>query len=150
MARQIDYLEELQTAIRFKHLCKPTHKESVFVHEKTSKGETAWKGYVEVFDLTGHKDAKICYAWLNQEARGIKILTILRNQLIDSPQKAVQAAIFMDAQDAFKTDLAILAIQLENAKKRLQETQIKTEDLDAAIEATRQLKEKIYKRKTQH
>lgn len=142
MARHVDYLEELQIAIRFKHRCKPTHKESVFVEEKVRNGETAWKGYVEIFDLTGHKEAKICYAWLNHEVNGIKIVTILGNHFIDSPQKAVQAAIFVDVQNAFSA-------QLEQAKKTLQQTRVKTEDLDAAIDAANEIKERVQKRKIQ-
>jgi len=149
MARHIEYLEELQIAIRFKHLCQPTHRESVFVEEKTKNGETVWTGFVEVFDLTGHNEAKICYAWLNRRTNGIKILTVLGNQFIDSAQKAVQSAILVDAQSAFSTDLALLTAQLEQAKKTLQDTKIKTEDLDAAIDAVRQTKENIHKRRNE-
>jgi hypothetical protein len=149
MARQVEYLEELQIAIRFKYLCEPTHKESVYVHEKTGRGETVWTGYVEVFELAGFKEAKTCYAWLNRKANGVKILTILGNHLIDSAQKAVQAAIFVDAQLAFSTDRDLLNTQLEQAKRKLQETQIKSEDLDAAIKAAEQIKKDIKKRKAE-
>ncbi|HEY3762719.1 MAG TPA: hypothetical protein VGN23_13320 [Verrucomicrobiae bacterium] len=147
MARHIEYLEELQNAVRFKHRCSAAHAESVFVHERTNAGETVWKGYVEVFDLTGHEEAKKCYAWLNRKANGLKILTVMGNQLIDSAQKAVQAAIFMGVQPAFTTLelLRFLDFQLQQAKGILQETQINSEDLDAAIQAAQQIQDNIQK-----
>jgi len=147
MACHVEYLEELQIAIRFKHRCNAAHKESVFVHEKTKSGETVWKGYVEVFDLSGYEEVKTCYAWLNRKVNGLKILTVLGNLLIDSAPKAVQAAIFVGAQPAMRTDLDLLNSQLQHAKKALRETQINSEDLDAAIQTTKQFKENIDKRK---
>ncbi len=149
MARQVEYLEELQIAIRFKHCCNAAHKESVFVHEKTKSGETVWKGYVEVFDLTGrHEESKTCYAWLNRKANGLKILTVMGNLLIDSAPKAVQAAIFVGAQPAFTTNLDLLNSQLQHSIKVLQE-QINSEDLDAAIQATKLIGEILKNRKSE-
>ncbi len=149
MARQVEYLDELHIAIRYKHLCNATHRESVFVHEKNEKGETAWKGYVEVFDLTGHPETKTCYAWLNHKTNGINILTVLGNHLIDSAPKAIQAAIFTDAQIAFRSDLSVLNEQVQREKKALLETKIKSENLDAAIQAARDLKEIIKKTRSE-
>lgn len=147
MAKQVEYLEELQIAIRFKHHCQPTHQESVFVHEMAGNGETAWKGNVEVFGLTGHKDATTCYAWLNQKGNGVEILTVLGSHFVDSPRRAIQAAIFTGAQHAFSMDKAVYHKQLEEIKKTLQETRIKSEDLEAAIQAARQTKEDIDKKR---
>jgi hypothetical protein len=98
MFKEFKHLDTLQTAIELKHHCRPTHRETVFVRERTAADETMWEGQVEVFDLTGHKEAKICYAWLHTDGDGTKIFTVLGNQIVYSAQRAVQAAIFMDAQ----------------------------------------------------
>ena len=147
MARQVEYLEEIQIAIRFRHRCNADHKESVFVHEKTQKGETVWKGYVEVFQLIGHPETWTCYAWPSPKANGVKILTVLASHLIDSPQRAVQAAIFVDAQAALTPGATLPPDWLQQAKQTLKDTQITSEDLNAAIQAARELREIINKRK---
>jgi hypothetical protein len=116
MARQDEYLAELQTAIEGKHQCKPVHRETVFVHEKTDGNKTVWKGYVEIFDLRGHKEAHLCYAWRHVEGNGVKIFAILGNHVIHSAQRAIQAAIFVDAQPPnykFAKDLEILDRRIE-------------------------------------
>jgi mRNA-degrading endonuclease HigB of HigAB toxin-antitoxin module len=142
------YMDELQVAIRQNYFSEPVHKKSVFVHEKTEIGETAWRGYVEVFDLSGHEKAQTCYAWVNRRGYSVKIITVLGNHLVDSADKAVQAAIFMDGELASTSDVGLFDTLLQQAKKTLHETKIKSEDLEAAIEAARQVKEKINNRKT--
>ncbi len=98
MSKKTGYLRALHGAILIQHGCVPVYKKTVFVHEKLGQ-KTVWKGRVEVFDLLGHKQAKTCYAWQTiKDGAGEKIFTVLGNTLIDSPQKAVQAAIFMDTQ----------------------------------------------------
>lgn len=83
--------------LRYK--CKPTHRETAFVQEKTEANEMVWEGNVEVFDLKGHKSAKACYAWTDSAKSGrLKVVTVLGSHLIDSAPKAVRAAIFTDAQ----------------------------------------------------
>jgi hypothetical protein len=42
--------------------CSSTWVESVHVLE-TFSGRTVWNGAVQIFDLTGHPNAKRCYAW---------------------------------------------------------------------------------------
>lgn len=99
MSRKAEYIDALEAAILIKHRCKPMHRETVFVREETEEKETVWEGYVDAFDLTGHKEAKTCYAWQHSDGKGgIKIFAVLENQVIDSARRAVQAAIFMDAQ----------------------------------------------------
>lgn len=97
MSRKPGYLEALETAIFINHKCKPTHRETAFVHVETKDAETVWKGHVEVFDIAGHKKASTCYAWQNLESGG-KVFAILGNHFIDSAIKAVQAAIFVDKE----------------------------------------------------
>ncbi len=101
MSSKSNHLLALQAAIQLKHQCRPVHRESVFVHETAGAKETIWMGTVEVFDLSGHKEAKICYAWQHVQDDGeVRIFTVLGNQFIDSANRAVQAAIFMDKQPA--------------------------------------------------
>src|ERR1035438_6305340 len=56
------HIERLQKAIREQHGCDSTHVESVRL-QKTYRGQTAWSGTIEVFDLINHAKASRCYAW---------------------------------------------------------------------------------------
>jgi hypothetical protein len=110
MSNEALYLGTLEAAILIQHRRKPTHKETVFVEEKTADGEIVWQGHVESFDLTGHEGAKTCYAWQHIDSTGAaKIFAVLGSKFINSPNKAVQAAVFTDAQPPghrFSKDLA--------------------------------------------
>lgn len=75
------------------------HLESVSVKE-TFRGKMVWEGAVEVFELIEHPKASRLYAWI-QDADGKKRhFTVLHVEPVDSPQKAVQAAILQDYRDA--------------------------------------------------
>lgn len=96
----------LQTAIEQKHQCAAVYHESIHVHEML-EGQTVWEGDVEVFDLTGHAEAKKCYAWSHHEkgksgkvlnSDNLKLITVLGKRPVDSAQMAVRAAIFYDFQ----------------------------------------------------
>jgi hypothetical protein len=97
MLRRSNYLEALRAAILVNHKCEPRHRETAFVHVQTKDAETVWRGRVEVFDLAGHHNADTCYAWQNAENGG-KIFAVLGNNFIDSPKRAVEAAIFTDKE----------------------------------------------------
>lgn len=75
------------------HGCESTWVESVPVTE-TFKGEVVWQGSVQVFTLTGHPTATRCYAW-SHVTTGTKrrFVAVLHSPPVDSPAKAVQAAI---------------------------------------------------------
>lgn len=95
MAKTLDYIQTLQEAIRKGHGCKTKHAASVPVHE-VFQGKTIWKGTVEVFDLIGHPEAKLAYAWGHAEkdtGNEVRIVTVLGLPPVDSPLKAVQAVI---------------------------------------------------------
>lgn len=149
MTRNGDYLSALESAIRIRHKCNPTHRETVFVLAKTEDEETVWEGLVEEFDLTGHKTAKACFAWQHHCPNGgSKMITVLKNTFIDSAQKAVEAAIFTDAQPPvlkFSDDLKLLARQLQECKDLIRRMGIKSEDLSASIESSRQIKEDLWR-----
>lgn len=147
MPRKIDYLGALEAAIFIKHNCKATHRETVFVLESTTDDETVWEGNVEVFVLAGHAQAKICYAWQHADERGhLKIFTVLESPFIDSAKKAVQAAIFIDAQPLTRRttpNLEFLVHQLEECKSILRRIGTRAENLAATIETSREIKESI-------
>ena len=54
--------DALQEAIKNMHGVASTWIESAPVHE-TFNGETVWNGEVQVYELTGHLEARRCYAW---------------------------------------------------------------------------------------
>jgi len=90
-----EYVEELRAVIGKLHGYDSKHVESVPVHE-VFQGKTAWRGVVEVFDLIGHPKAKRCYAWSHLDGaqdEKTKYVAVLGVPPIDTPQKAVQAAI---------------------------------------------------------
>jgi hypothetical protein len=97
--------------------------------------------FVEEFELARHKRAKKCYAWRHMESSGrSKIIAVLGSSLIDSAQKAVQAAIFTDTQPPerkFSDELDWLAKQLQECKVLIRKTGMKSEVLSASIDATR-------------
>lgn len=81
-----------------------------------------------------------------------KIISVPGNTFIDSAQKAVQAAIFTDAQPPvrkFSDDLKWLTNQLHEFKEMIRNMGIKSEELSVSIDATRQIKENAW-RKSSH
>jgi hypothetical protein len=150
MSGSADYLETLGAAISIRHKCKPTHRETVFVREETKEKETVWEGYVDAFDLTGHQEAKTCYAWQHIDGKGsVKIFAVLENQFIDSPKRAVQVAIFMDAQPPLRQpskDWEHFKKQLEECKNTVREIGAKIESLNNSAQALRGIRENIQHR----
>jgi hypothetical protein len=137
MTRRAGYLEALEAAILIRHKCRPIHRETVFVREETQAKETVWEGYVDAFDLAGHQGARTCYAWQHMDGKGgVKIFTVLENQIIDSARRAVQAAIFVGAQPLHR----LPSTDWERFKQQLGEC--KVEDfLDSSIHAQRGVRE---------
>lgn len=82
----------LQKAIKETHGCDSKHLLSVAVKEYF-KGQTAWEGNVEVFQLINHQKAQACYAWSYREGNHNKVVIVLELPPVDSPSTAVQVAI---------------------------------------------------------
>jgi hypothetical protein len=144
MARQTEYLVELQKVIERKYHCSATHRETVLVEEKAGGTESVWGGFVEIFDLSGHEEAKVCYAWQHVHTGRIRTFTVLGSGVIDSPNRAIQAAIFVDAEKPVgraAADITLLKEQIEAGKKALYEAEMHVEDLDAIIQKSRWLRE---------
>jgi hypothetical protein len=85
-------LAALQKAILDLHGARSEHLESVPVTEAFN-GETVWEGTVEVFALPEHPAGK-AYAWRHEADSGRwRYVAVLHKTPIDTPRKAVQAAI---------------------------------------------------------
>ena len=73
--------------------CKCCHIGSTVVKE-IFEGQVAWEGQVEIFDLEGHRTAKVCYAWSYKDDDGeTQYFTVLHIPPVDSPESAVKVAI---------------------------------------------------------
>lgn len=85
-------LAALQKAILDLHGARSEHLESVPVTEMFN-GETVWDGVVEVFALPEHPAGK-AYAWRHEgDGGGWRYVAVLHKPPVDTPRKAVQAAI---------------------------------------------------------
>jgi hypothetical protein len=85
-------LEELRDTIERRHDCKAKHVNSVRVVEMAGFRKT-WQGVVEVFELTGHPDARNCYGWRCGTSAEAKYISILDIPPVTSAQAAVRLAI---------------------------------------------------------
>jgi hypothetical protein len=92
-------LPALIEAIRHLHRADATWVESVAVRE-TFNGAVVWDGEVQVFELRGHALASRAYAWSHESGPGGKrrFVAVLHEGPIDSPVKAVRAAIVASAK----------------------------------------------------
>lgn len=100
MANKQEYLARVQVAISRLHDCVASYAETVPVHE-VFRGETVWKGDVEVFDLHGHPKAKRCYGWSHPEGeddKGERFVTVLEIPPVESAVTAVRASIVADSK----------------------------------------------------
>ena len=79
------------------HRCKAVHVASEVVIE-LFRGEVAWDGVVETFDLTGHSKAKRCHAWSYEDKGETQYVTGLELPPVVSPETAVKVAIAAEAR----------------------------------------------------
>ena len=147
MLAKDDYLDKLKAAILIEHRCTPTHKGTYFVQETTLDGEPVWEGNVEVFSLAGRGKFKTCYAWQYADDLGkLKIFVVLENQFIDSPARAVQGALFTDAQPPVppvSKNFDILKRLLADCRNRIHKIATTLENLDATVQNVRDTTEAI-------
>jgi hypothetical protein len=98
---KLDFLDRLKSAIEGLHKCSACYLRTQAV-EETVRGKTLWIGDVEVFALTGHPRAKICYAWSSRKRKNDKdeerVFAVLEIPPVNSPQTAVRASIVSDAK----------------------------------------------------
>jgi hypothetical protein len=79
------------------HEYKATHIDSEPVIE-LFRGQVAWDGVVEIFDLLGHPKAKRCYAWSLTDNEEPQYTTVLEIPPVDSAESAVKLAIASKAR----------------------------------------------------
>jgi hypothetical protein len=65
------------------------------VHE-VFRGQTVWKGDVEVFDISGNPIAARAYAWSEKPPTGERFFAVLGKPPIKSALDAVRASIVAD------------------------------------------------------
>lgn len=89
-------IDQLQRGIEGLHHCSSRFRESVKVKEEF-EGNTVWEGMVHVFDVD-HPEADTCYAWSSpmEGSDNRKFYAVLHIPPVDSPVKAVRAAIAAD------------------------------------------------------
>lgn len=95
-----EYIGRLQLVINHMHKADSRWLESVPVHEMF-RGQTVWKGVVEVFDLIGHPKAKRAYAWSHKAGKDDsdeRFVAVLEIPPIVSPETAVMAAIVSESR----------------------------------------------------
>lgn len=96
-------MDEIKEIIEKLHHCEAIYLETVPVRE-IFKNQTVWEGKVEVFTLTDHPKTNKCYAWQYVDDNGDQqFVTVLEIPPINSPLKAVQAAIVNKYKDKSKT-----------------------------------------------
>lgn len=95
-------IQKLTEAIWKLHGATGKHRESVPIREMF-RGQIAWNGIVEVFDLEGHPSAKVAYAWSHEgDSGGRRYVVVLGIGPVVSPKTAVQAAIIRESQERTK------------------------------------------------
>jgi hypothetical protein len=96
----VTYVEEFKDVIRCRHSAEADHVDSVPIKEAVM-GQTVWEGIVEVFELHNHPTASRLYAWAhetNDLDKQVRHVTVLHFGPVNSPLKAVRAAILRDKE----------------------------------------------------
>ncbi|OGT66202.1 MAG: hypothetical protein A2993_02465 [Gammaproteobacteria bacterium RIFCSPLOWO2_01_FULL_47_190] len=95
--------KELRQTVERLHNCKAHFAENIEVKE-IFQGETVWEGVVHTFNIEGHPDTDICYAWSSpiEGSDKRKFYAVLKIPPVDSPLKAVQASIVSDYKNTPK------------------------------------------------
>ena len=86
-------LLRLQAAIEKSYACKAAYRRSVSIQERLPEGRE-WKGQIEIFWLTGHPQAKRCFAWFEPAAESgseSKIITVLEIPPVIGPATALRS-----------------------------------------------------------
>lgn len=112
----------LQRTIHDLHGCESQWVASVPVKE-VFQGRTVWEGVVEVFDLIGYPTAKRCYAWSHavEGSKKRRYVAVLHQGPVDSPEKAVRAAIVQENRSAGMAGW----VPCKDCQKRLQQAKEK-------------------------
>jgi hypothetical protein len=98
-------IKALEKAIFDLHGCKSTWVASVPIKE-VFEGKTVWEGVVQIFDLQDHPTASRCYAlsYGLDDSKKRRFFAVLHQEPINSPQKAVKAAIINELRQKLGVD----------------------------------------------
>ncbi len=94
-------LATVNAAVETQHKCRAVHRGIIHVREEY-EGEAVWDGNVYVFDLTDHPTAGVAYGW-SDPVPGTdrrRFYAVLHSGPVDSPEKAVRAAIVSEYRQA--------------------------------------------------
>ena len=94
-------LDDFIRSIDRLHNCTASYNETVQIKE-VFQGSTVWQGSIHIFNVSGHPDTYTCYAWVSpiEGSDKRKIYAVLKIPPVDSPEKAVKAAIVQDYRDS--------------------------------------------------
>ena len=86
--------EQLKSMVENLHNCRAKHREQVWVIEQY-EDQTVWEGPVEIFNIEGHSQATICYAWSSpiEGSKKRRFYAVLHIPPVESPEDAVRASI---------------------------------------------------------
>jgi hypothetical protein len=100
MKNRGDDKDDLKLAIMRLHNCDASYMKEVPIIEKFGS-KTVWQGIVRVFKIAGNPQTDTCYAWSYPIEGSTKrrYYTVLKIPPIDSPEKAVRAAIIDDLKN---------------------------------------------------
>ena len=104
MANNQEHIERVRLTVEHLHNCLAIHRATVPVHE-VFRGQTVWKGYVEVFDISGHPKANRAYGWSHADGKddlNEKFVTVLEIPPVESPITAVRVAIVAESKKGKK------------------------------------------------
>ncbi len=90
-------IDKLKSAVEQKVGGIARHVESRPIREMF-RGDIAWEGVVETFDLSLNPKAKRCYAWSYEQNSETQYVTVLHIPPVDSPQMAVKTFIASQIQ----------------------------------------------------
>ncbi len=90
---------QLKETLEKLHNCIASFIEDVVVVEKFGN-KTVWSGTVSVYEIKGHPQATKAYAWSSPIEGSTKrrYYAVLHIPPVDSPEKAVRAAIVQDSR----------------------------------------------------
>ncbi len=94
-------LASIHAAVETQHQCRAVHRDIIRVREE-HEGEAVWDGDVFVFDLTDHPTAEVAYGCSDPVpgTENRRFYAVLHTGPVDSPEKAVRAAIVSEYRGA--------------------------------------------------
>lgn len=90
---------DLVASIEKMHRTKAVLQETVIVKEVFNE-QVVWEGEVSIFELEGHLEAAICYAWSSpiDGSDKRKFYAVLKIPPVETPLDAVRASIVSDSK----------------------------------------------------